>query len=146
MQPLCCIVYISAGNHPYSEEDLEKLLKEARNFNAQVGVSGILLHHEGVFFQYIEGECGGGLDIVYDKICQSRHHRNIVELLRSPIKERLFGDWLMGSSRISKDTLLSLQNAQWQQIVNSMNQTAEHRNPALAMLKSQWQLITDRDY
>jgi hypothetical protein len=142
---LCCLVYISTAYQLLTEAELEQILTDARQFNAQVEVTGVLLHHEGTFFQYIEGECGEGkgLEQVFHRVQASRRHFSIIKLMQIPIEQRLFSDWLMGSTHVSADTMLSLKSASWELLNQELKQRPEDElHPALQLLKSQWQLST----
>ena len=50
-EPTFQLLYISAANHDFTEEELEALLIKARSNNEKVNVSGMLLYHEGSFIQ-----------------------------------------------------------------------------------------------
>lgn len=139
MSDLCCIVYMSRATKHLETQELEVLLQKARVFNEQVGVTGVLLHHHDIFIQYLEGECGEGKGLaqVYKRIKQSGKHRILDELLHSPIDERLFANWSMGSSYVSKENMLSLENASWKNQVEALKrQQLTSQNFGLAMLVS----------
>lgn len=106
------IAYVSSAVGSQGEPELEGLLEKARAKNREVSVSGVLLHHEGTFFQYFEGPPDGMQD-VYDRILRSSMHKGIIELMRTPIPERAFSDWQMGFTRAPKSVILRLSNASW---------------------------------
>lgn len=95
------IVYTSTANQDFSAADLKKLLVGARLRNKAVGVTGMLVFHEGVFLQAIEGE-KRAVNEVFDRIQNDRRHRDLVVLHRGPGPEqRVFGDWSMGFADFS---------------------------------------------
>ncbi len=50
------LVYVSAATHPLDKADLLQMLKEARERNQQLGVTGLLLYKDGDFTQLLEGD------------------------------------------------------------------------------------------
>ena len=89
------VVYSSAALAPFTETQLSELLVRARKNNERLGVSGMLLYHDGSFLQVLEGE-GSILETLFAVIgCDKRHHR-MVTLLKREVKERHFADWCMG--------------------------------------------------
>lgn len=112
MTDLVAIAYRSIATQRLSPLELDALLVDARVFNAAVGVTGVLFHHDGRFFQYIEGEAAG-LDQVYERIRKARAHRELVELLHGPVAQRQFERWHMGFCQTPESTLQALSNAAW---------------------------------
>ena len=106
------IVYVSSAVGSPSEPELEALLEKARSKNREVSVTGVLLHHEGSFFQYFEGPPQGVQD-VYDRILASPMHHGIIELMRTSIHERAFSDWQMAFTGAPKSVLLRFSKASW---------------------------------
>ncbi len=94
-QAMLQLIYASAATVDFSSDDLQQLLRVARENNESLGISGMLLFHEGSFLQVLEGE---EKDVValYDKIAKDDRHTNARVLLKAEIDERSFGDWKMG--------------------------------------------------
>ncbi len=86
------------------------MLVAARRINTPAGVTGVLLHHDGGFFQNFEGPSQRALD-VYERIQTNPLHHSIIELLNEPVPERAFPTWLMGSTQVPASTVLSLRLA-----------------------------------
>ncbi len=55
MPDLIHLIYCSAAARPLSREELATLLSRARASNARLGITGMLLHSDGSFFQILEG-------------------------------------------------------------------------------------------
>ena len=55
MSDLTNLCYVSSATRSLSVAQLTDLLIDARQFNQSVQVTGVLLHHDGGFFQYLEG-------------------------------------------------------------------------------------------
>lgn len=107
------VAYTSSAVHDMTVAELEQLLLKSRAKNAELGVTGVLLFHDGSFFQYFEGP-PAAVEEVYARIRRSPLHQDIIELLRGPIRSRSFGAWLMGFTQAPASTLLSLSNASWE--------------------------------
>lgn len=112
MTGLSAIAYRSVARRRLSSLELDALLVDACAFNAVVGVTGVLFHHDGRFFQYIEGEAAG-LKQVYERIRNAGAHRELVELLHGPVAQRQFERWHMGFCQAPESTLQELSNAAW---------------------------------
>lgn len=112
MAVLEAVAYVSSAIGEMSEADLEQLLENARSRNLERSITGVLLFHEGNFFQYFEGP-PDGVEDVYQRIRNSALHRDIFEFMRRPVIKREFPEWLMGFTHVPKSALLQLNNASW---------------------------------
>lgn len=118
MQDLTATAYVSSASRAFLEEDLERLLVSARQFNLQNQVTGVLLYDEGNFFQYVEGP-SDGIERVYQKIEASTSHSGIIRLFKRQVLARSFQDWNMGFTKAPKSLLLNLSQASWAEILSS---------------------------
>lgn len=99
------LIYASAATQrPVPDELVHDVLEQSRANNSRVGITGVLLYHDGTFFQVLEGP-ERAVSEVYRKISGDPRHRNVQLLIREPIEERAFGDWTMGYPRASKRDL-----------------------------------------
>lgn len=89
------VIYSSAAVAPFSESELTELLVAARINNGRLGVTGILLYHEGSFLQALEGH-QQVLESLYEKIGKDKRHHRLVTLLRREVDARHFDQWQMG--------------------------------------------------
>lgn len=110
---LQAIAYVSHAEANLTEPDLERLLISARERNVAHGITGVLLYHDGNFFQYFEGPAEG-VQLVWAHIRRSQQHSGIVQLMRAPIRQRAFAQWLMGFTHAPKSFLLQLADSSWQ--------------------------------
>lgn len=94
--------YASAATHPYSTDDLKDLLAKARSNNARLGITGVLLYHDGSFLQVLEGE-KDAVESLYEKISQDPNHTNAMLLFRDTAPERCFDQWTMGFRHLRKE-------------------------------------------
>lgn len=91
---LYAIVYISTAARLLSEQELERLGAGAKARNAEHAVTGVLLHSNGAFMQYLEGPARG-LSHVYSFIKTDPLHYGVIDLIREPVQAREFADWSM---------------------------------------------------
>jgi hypothetical protein len=89
------LVYTSAATRRFDEAALATLLERARARNHALGITGMLLHHQGTFLQVLEGP-EAAVEALYAKIGADPRHKNAMVLQRRTIEERDFGDWEMG--------------------------------------------------
>lgn len=101
------LIYASRAAQPLTEEELVELLNMARTSNSSIGVTGMLLHCEGSFFQVLEGE-EKIVSALYKKISKDPRHEDIVKIIQESIEERAFGEWSMGYARAKKEQLKSI--------------------------------------
>lgn len=95
--PLIQMIYLSNSTHFDSDTDekLQSLLKTARRNNNRLGVTGMLLYHNGSFLQVLEGQ-ESVVDALYERIKQDDRHRACMIVARLKVPEREFGNWSMG--------------------------------------------------
>jgi hypothetical protein len=91
-----------------SEQAIENILTQSRQYNPTCGITGILCTGGGIFLQAIEG---GRMAVsqLYGHIQRDPRHQDVVLLHYEEITERRFGGWTMGQvdlSRINMSTLL----------------------------------------
>ena len=120
MSPLRSIVYTSTAVSPMNSGDLEALLVDARNFNRQNAITGVLLQSGDNFMQCFEGP-EDAVQRVYQRILGSRQHTDVLEFMNLPIQKRTFSDWAMGSALTSRLEHLALSTAQWSQLNSELN-------------------------
>jgi len=95
------IVYTSSAKQEFSAADLKKLLVAARMRNKAVGVTGMLVFHDGAFLQALEGE-KRAVNEIFARIQNDPRHGDLVVLHRGPGPEqRVFGEWSMGFADFS---------------------------------------------
>ena len=136
-QPLRSTVDVSSAAHELTTAELEALLADARAFNREHQVTGVLLHSEPCFMQCLDG---GAEDAgkACARIKQSSQYKGIVEYMDSQVAERTFGCWEMGSAQSATSELLSLSNAEWSK---TNQEPSSFASPlGLQMLKVFWNL------
>jgi hypothetical protein len=104
------LVYLSSAPGDISAADVEKILETSRRNNARADLTGLLLLHDGCFFQALEGPAEE-VDRIFDVIEADSRHVGVIVLECSITTERAFSDWSMGfvgASKLSPDQRRSL--------------------------------------
>lgn len=91
---LYTIAYQSTERLRFHDQDLLGLLSGARSNNMRLNITGMLLYHEGSFFQIIEGP-KEAVCTLYDGIQGDARHTNVVTQYENALDERLFPHWSM---------------------------------------------------
>jgi len=93
MEELIHVIFVSAASPDISEHDTVKFLNEARKANRKNDVSGLMLYVGGCFLLLLEGEAVK-VDTASREIFSDG--RDMRMILREPISEREFPEWIMG--------------------------------------------------
>lgn len=105
--PLVHVIYASAATIEFDDAALTALLKQARENNARLGVTGMLLYTGGDFIQVLEG-AQDVVDKLYEYIGRDKRHNRITKIIRESITERAFGEWTMGFAQPTREELADL--------------------------------------
>ncbi|PHQ30575.1 BLUF domain-containing protein [Leeuwenhoekiella nanhaiensis] len=100
------IVYLSDQSHIMKDADLELLLKNSRRKNERASITGILIHIESRFIQYIEGP-EEKLNSLYEKIIKDPRHTNLILVGEGYIEKNAFATWNMAYRKLNKQALES---------------------------------------
>ena len=110
VKELIHIIYASNATTPLSGPDLTEILRVSRNNNGTAGVTGMLLHTEGSFFQVLEGS-REAVEDVFARIATDARHRDVVTIIRERIAKRAFAEWSMGFAEVSRAQIAALSGA-----------------------------------
>ena len=88
------LAYFSSSLTFLKPADLDTILKVSERNNANDDITGILMHHNGLFFQILEGE-KKLVEDCYNRICLDTRHRAISLLVSEPVKSKDFLGWNM---------------------------------------------------
>lgn len=94
------LLYVSAAVALMSEAELAALLAQSRRFNAEHGLTGMLLYLEGTFVQVLEGD-EPVVRALYTKIMRDARHTGCQVYLERLVPEREFAEWSMGFRALS---------------------------------------------
>ena len=124
------LIYRSAATVPFSERQLADLLRRARDNNAKLGLTGLLLYDDGSFLQVLEGEREPLLSI-YGRILKDRRHDKVTKLLERHLDDRGFGDWQMGFVSMTR---VGLAIPGYSEFLRLAGETTPHGDQALRVL------------
>ncbi|MDG4649719.1 BLUF domain-containing protein [Roseibacterium sp. SDUM158017] len=89
------IAYVSASHGPLDEDALSAILDVSRRNNERDGITGVLLYHDRIFFQTLEGS-EAELDACFGRIRQDPRHSAVSVMWQGEAERREFPDWTMG--------------------------------------------------
>lgn len=101
------LVYISSSVSEFSEADLVALLKQSREKNARLDVTGLLLYRDGNFMQVLEGP-DDAVRKLFETILADSRHRGVIKLLERQVKRRQFADWAMAFRNLNDPALRAI--------------------------------------
>jgi len=101
------LVYASSATQLFSDEALKDLLRQSRDNNARLGLTGMLLYKDGNFMQLLEGR-ESDLMALYAKIERDPRHHGLLKILQRPIAEREFSSWSMGFKNLDDPGLSNM--------------------------------------
>jgi hypothetical protein len=88
------VLYRSRATRALPRTELQALLEQARTYNAQQQLTGLLLYSEGRFVQLLEGEEMVVREL-YARIQADPRHTQVVTVSEGPGPQRWFADWHM---------------------------------------------------
>nr|WP_269106553.1 BLUF domain-containing protein [Massilia sp. TS11] len=89
------LVYLSSATRELTKSELLDLLEAARENNARLGITGLLLYKGGNFMQVLEGE-PEAVRTLYRKIVRDARHTGPMLIIEEPADTRFFEGWGMG--------------------------------------------------
>lgn len=95
MKPLYKLIYSSIRQPDCSDEDIIEILNACERNNRNTDVTGVLLHSDYRFIQYLEGSSEQVVNL-YDKIRTDSRHKDAVIRSYASIERRIFPSWHMG--------------------------------------------------
>lgn len=98
------LVYVSSATRHFSAEDLVALLKQSREKNARLDITGILLYKDGNFMQVLEGP-DEAVRQLFSTIAADDRHTGVIRLLERPLDQRQFADWSMAFRNLNDPAL-----------------------------------------
>ena len=93
------LCYVSSAVGKFTQDELVELLAKAREKNARLGVTGMLLYDDGNFMQVLEGP-KETVKALYDTITKDRRHHGYIVIDEDELPARQFSDWSMGFSNL----------------------------------------------
>ena len=91
-----CLVYMSSPTREMDDEEVQELLRRAKQNNDRDGITGILIHTRRRYLQCLEGE-EARVEAAFARISLDRRHRAIIRLQSGTIDRRQFPGWALAS-------------------------------------------------
>lgn len=88
------IIYISSARHNLKPPHINDILASSRENNRKAGITGLLVLHEGIFLQVLEGP-EDPVSETYARISRDWRHTDCRILFDEPVVERAFAEWSM---------------------------------------------------
>ena len=106
------LVYRSLATDPFNESELKQLLLRARMRNARSHITGLLLFHQGIFTQCLEGD-KTAVVALYERISADSRHRDVATHMACFVEKRAFPSWSMACTGMDSSEALAVENANW---------------------------------
>lgn len=128
------LVYVSQSTRKMSAEDLNAILRSAKDNNQHIDVTGSLFYNGGWFLQVLEGPLDT-ITALYKKIEKDPRHKNSRVLYNEPAKFRTFTRWSMNMTNLEER-----QADKYDQLVEVIEAAKSDRkvgaaSPAVTLLK-----------
>ena len=102
-----CFLYHSVMAEPQEASCVAAIVKEARQFNASQGLSGLLVFDGMRFVQYLEGPADA-LQALIERLPQDPRHTQFTNVWVAQLQgKRRFADWSMGYAYADEDDPLT---------------------------------------
>lgn len=101
MSNLYQLVYGSCARRGFTKAKVRAMLRQSRDRNAMLGITGLLLYQSGRIVQLLEGE-ERTVHALFNKIRQDPRHGDLATLQEGPIPARQYPQWTMGFRDISE--------------------------------------------
>ncbi|MCF7981695.1 MAG: BLUF domain-containing protein [Pseudomonadales bacterium] len=86
------LAYTSKANQAFLLDELTELSNDAGMRNRKIDVTGMLVHHDGTFFQFLEGN-ELVIKALYKRISQDSRHTNCKIIYTQESNTRMFSNW-----------------------------------------------------
>ena len=110
--PIRALVYVSQKSERLSGHSLSALVAGAAQFNATVGVTGILLFDGQRFLQYLEGP-QEGIEAAFSRVRDAKSHGELMVLANGIVGSRFFPSWSMTLIGADRSRLGHIASADW---------------------------------
>ena len=88
------LVYKSVATDLFDSDRIDDLCHQAIIFNNSKDITGLLIYHEKIFFQWIEG-AEDDIFLLYEKLKKDPRHHYLREILYTTSASRQFKSWGM---------------------------------------------------
>ncbi|WP_088284766.1 BLUF domain-containing protein [Ideonella sp. A 288] len=95
------LMYASRAAADVGQDELVAILRQSKQNNPAVGITGLLCFSGGVFIQALEGG-RAAVSHLYNRIAADKRHTDVVLLSYEEIGERRFAGWSMGQVNMGR--------------------------------------------
>ena len=95
------LMYASRAAESVNQDELVAILKQSKQNNPDLGVTGVLCFSAGFFLQVLEGG-RAPVNALYNRIAHDPRHRDVLLLSYEEVDERSFAGWSMGQANLSR--------------------------------------------
>ncbi len=89
------LVYCSQASADLDDEVIASIIATARHHNPRLGITGLLVFGQGIFFQWLEGPRDNVTGLLARIAADTRHTNLVVLSQEDDIRDRLFPEWDM---------------------------------------------------
>nr|WP_164736532.1 BLUF domain-containing protein [Pararhodobacter zhoushanensis] len=89
------IAYVSRSLAPLDALMLDDILDASVRNNERDGITGVLMYHDQLFFQVLEGG-RQVVELCYERIKNDLRHSGVSLIWSHVVKARVFAEWAMG--------------------------------------------------
>ena len=89
------LVYCSQASADLGDEVIASIIATARHHNPRLGITGLLVFGQGIFFQWLEGPRDNVTGLLARIAADTRHTHLVVLRQEDDIRDRLFPEWDM---------------------------------------------------
>ena len=89
------MIYTSDAARDFGASDLQDVLQHANARNADEGITGLILYHEGKILQVLEGP-EEAVVACYARIAVDPRHENLKIVTQAPVRASVFDSWKIG--------------------------------------------------
>jgi hypothetical protein len=133
--PVRVLLYKSVATDLFDPFSIDDLCRQALAFNNSRAITGLLIYHQKIFFQWIEGS-ENDIFLLYEKLKRDQRHQYLREILFTTSAIRQFNSWGMKAiyrdmdhsiiSKIAEFDFNELITASDKQVVNKFISLAHH--------------------
>ena len=105
MSSLYKLIYTSSRKLNCDSAEIDKILASCKKNNPSKNITGVLLHSDHRFIQYLEGDKEEIMHL-FEAIKEDHRHGGVNLRYYTPIKERVFPSWHMGYKDVSQNNTI----------------------------------------
>ncbi|MDB5119277.1 MAG: hypothetical protein JWN56_495 [Sphingobacteriales bacterium] len=102
MEKLGCVIYVSLVRKGFSNPEVEKMLKDAREARELLNISGVTIFSNGMILTLIEGEVNK-VNAYFISVTEHIGLNNVIKLLDRAILHRSFEDYSLAFKPYDKN-------------------------------------------